>query len=127
MAKKKIDLGKMGPAGDAVSVTGTLEDDTISTGDRTSFIVILKREEGLTVTPLTVWIMLLGNSTLKLYPPFKSTGNGRIEKLERGESKRVYFLIDNGPDGVGPAAYSLLCAIQWAEHPPFVLPLFNVP
>jgi hypothetical protein len=126
MARIKIGLGKVGPAGDIVSVTGTLQDNTLGAGDRTSFLVTLKREEGPAITPLSIWIILLGTSALNLYPPFNATGNGRIE-LKPGESKRVRFLIDNGPEGASPATYSLLCAIQWDEHPPFVLPVFSVP
>jgi hypothetical protein len=127
MAKKKIDLGKVGPAGDTVGVTGTLEDDTLGAGDRTTFLVTLKREEGPATTPLTIWTILLGMSALDLYPPFKTIGNGRIEELKPGESKEVPFLVDNGPEGASPAAYSLLCVIQWDEYPPLVLPVFNVP
>jgi hypothetical protein len=127
MAKKKIDLGKVGPTGDSVSVTGTLEDDSLGAGDRTNFFVTLKREEGPAITPLTTWIILLGTSALNLYPPFNTTGNGRIAELEPGESKKVHFLIENGPEGANPAVYSLLCVIQWDEHPPSVLPIFSVP
>jgi len=127
MAKKEIDLGKVGPGGDTVSVTWMLEDDTLDAGDRTSFFVTLKREEGPAITPLTIWIILLATSGLNLYPPFNTTGNGRIEELEPGESKGVHFLIDNGPEGASPAVYSLLCVIQWHQHPPFVLPMLSVP
>ena len=129
MAKKKIELGKVGPAGDTVSVTGTLDDDTLYAGARTNFSVTLKREEGPAISPLTIWIIpLVGTSALNLYPPFNTTGNGLIEELEPGESEEVHFLIDNGPEGANPAAYTLLCVIQWDEHPPFVLPeVFRVP
>ena len=127
MAKKKIDLGNVGAPGDTVSVTGTLEDDTLRAGDRTGFFVTLKREEGPAVTHLILWVILLGVPALNLYPPFNSTGNGRIEKLESGESERVHFLINNGLEGASPAAYKLLCVIQWDEHPPLVLPVFSVP
>lgn len=123
---KEIDFGKVGPAGDTVSVTMTLEDDTLGVGDRTSLFVTLTREEGPAITPLTIWIIpLVDTSALNLYPPFNPTGNGRIEELIPGESNRVYFLIDNGPEGAYPAEYSLLCAIQWDDHTPFVLPTFE--
>lgn len=124
---KKIDFGKVGPAGNTVSVTGILDDDTLGAGDRTNFFVTVKREEGLAVTRLVIWVILLAPSSVNLYPTSNTTGNGRIEELEPGESKSVHFLIDNGPEGASPAAYSLLCVIQWHEHPPFVLPVFTVP
>lgn len=127
MAKKKINLGTVGVEGDTVGVMAAVEDDTIGAGDRTNFFVTLKREEGPAITPLTIWVILLGPSSLNLYPPLNTTGNGLIEKLETSESERVHFLIDNGPEGAYPAAYSLLCAIQWDEHRPFVLPLFSAP
>lgn len=127
MARKRIALGKLGPDGDSVSVTGTLQDEAIVAGDRTDFSVTLKRIEGPAISPLTLWVILLGTSALDLYPPFSTIGNGRIEELEPGESKRVHFLIDNGPEGATPAVYTLLCVIQWNEHPPFVLPEFSVP
>jgi len=132
MAKEKeINLGKVvGPDGDTVSVTGTLEDDTLYAGERTNFFVTLTHDEGEDpISPLTIWIIpLVDTPALNLYPPFNTTGNGRIEELEPDESESVYFLIDNGPEGASPAAYSLLCAIQWDEHEPFVLPkVFRVP
>jgi len=128
MAKKKISLEKVGPAGDAVSVTMTLEDDTLGAGDRTSFFVTLKREDGPATKPLTIWIIpVVGTSALNLYPPFKPTGNGRMEGLESGESRRIHFLIDNNLEGASPATYNLLCVIQWDQHAPFVLPVFSVP
>ena len=124
---KKIDLGKVGPTGDTVSVTGTLADSTLGAGDRTDYFVTLKREEGPVIAPLSIWIILIGAPDLNLYPPYNPNGNGRISDLAPGESKIIRFLIENGPERDGLAAFSLLCVIQWDEHPPFVLPAFNVP
>jgi hypothetical protein len=126
--KKEINLGNVGPAGDIVSVTATLEEDILLPGARTNFFVTLTRKEGPAISPLTIWIIpLFDTPALNLYPPSNTTGNGRIEELERGESERVHFLIDYGLEGASPAAYSLLCVTQWNENPPFVLPVFSVP
>jgi hypothetical protein len=123
---KKIDLGKVGLAGDTVNVTATLTDSTLGAGDRTDFFVTLKREEGPVIAPISIWIILIGTPDLNLYPPYNPNGNGRINGLEPGESKRIQFLIEYGPESDGSAAFSLLCIIQWDEHPPFVLPTFSV-
>jgi hypothetical protein len=127
--KKEFSFGKVEFPGDTVSVTGALEYTNLDAGDRTNFFVTLTREEGPDITPLTIWIIpLVDTPALNLYPPFSTIGNGRIEKLERGESESVHFLIDNGPEGANPATYSLLCVIQWDEHEPSVLPgVFRVP
>jgi hypothetical protein len=129
MTNKQIDFGTVGSAGDTVSVTGTLDDRTLGAGNRTDFFVTLTREEGPAISPLTIWIIpLVDTPALNLYPPFSTIGNGRVEKLEQGESQSVHFLVDNGPEGTNPATYSLLCVIQWDEHEPSVLPgVFRVP
>ena len=102
-------------------------DSTLGAGDRTDFFATFKREEGPVIAPLSIWIILIGNGGLNLYPPYNPNGNGRINELEPGESKSIHFLIDYGSESAGLAAYTLLCLIQWDEHLPFVLPIFNVP
>ena len=127
MAKKKIDLGKVGVEGDSITVLATVDDDTLGAGDATNFFLTIYREEGEAITGLTIWVLLFGAMTLNLYPPYGTTGNSRIMKLSARQSKKISFLINNAPEGEKIASYNLLCVIQWDEHPPFVLPLFTAP
>lgn len=128
MAKKKINLGTVGPEGDTVSVMAVVDDDTLGAGDRTNFFVTIYREEGEAISLLTVWVMLLGSATVNLYPPFSTAGNARITRLSPRQSNKIPFLIDNAVEGDTIAKYSLICAVQWDEHPPFVLlRVFTVP
>jgi len=127
MGKKKINLGNVGGAGDTIGVTVKLDDATLGMGERTNFYVTFQRIEGQAITNLVIWMILLAPNTVELYPPFATTGNGRIDKLESGESQRVQFLIDNGLEGDNPAAYNLLCVIKWDEHSPFVLQQLTIP